>query len=64
MAYRTKHANCFNQVFLSSSFLPQSTWLMRNATNYVNASLCCILLQLALESTADIPSNLSSQLVD
>ena len=25
-----KHANCFDQVFLSSSFLPQSITLMRN----------------------------------
>jgi len=25
-----KHANCFDQVFLGSSFLPQLTTLMRN----------------------------------
>jgi len=25
-----KHANCFDQVFLGSSFLPQSATLMRN----------------------------------
>jgi len=25
-----KHANCFDQVFLGSSFLPQTTTLMRN----------------------------------
>jgi len=25
-----KHANCFDQVFLGSSFLPQSTRLSRN----------------------------------
>jgi len=34
------HANCFDQVFLGSSFLPQSITLMRNQ-RLCDDLLCC-----------------------